>query len=948
MPRTPSARPRRGRTVQERASRRQQEDDHEIPEVYREMLAEADARESQTMQSDRPVKKRKTMDQTAPSQLSDRGSPEVQVLETAEDAGRQVQTVYDSPSSEESDMEWEEVDLQPTVSALPEAASTPTDTDGSLQITLDPHEGQKRRAIARRKPITAAERKLRLDIHKVHLLCLLRHVQIRNLYCNDEEVQRFLKRMLTKQITTLLNPSEDKPQYTRSTTFVDGLNQASEAFLRRFKVTKPGLKRAHWSDDSESLKQRMESIMADAEVIISKEDFRTQAKTLQGSRDFGAQLFCTLLRAVAVEARLVCSLQPLPFSGTTKNMTPIKPVSQEFLSEGRETSTDEQSPSKSSPRVSQIRRLGRPQFKASRPTKTVTIGSRPISRESAYPVFWVEAFNEAVQKWVPVDPLVTKSLAKSFKYEPPSSDPYNCMSYVVAFEEDASARDVTRRYAKAFNAKTRKLRVECTKNGERWWARVMRFYEKPFLEDRDEVEISELTAKTASEPMPRNVQDFKDHPIYALERHLRRNEVIHPKRATGQVGLGKSGSKNEKLEPVYRRSDVHVLRSANKWYRVGRDIKVGEQPLKRVRKNRQAVVAMEDDGDPEADEETPLYAAFQTELYTPPPIIQGKVPKNVYGNLDVYTPSMVPAGGVHIKNDGAARAARILGIDFADAVTGFEFRGRHGTAVIQGIVVAGEYHEALVEVLNALEDERAQAEQEERSAEVLRTWKHFLLKLRIAERVKAYAVEGDDANDDMSLDDDPEYEEPEEHLGGGFFPDPTAKTSILDPGPSIEDDVQQDPISEPVTVPDTIPHWDDHLGGGFIPDEKDDEVKPSEPTKTAPVEKTTRYSLIIVPKHEAEVPAKRSSEGTEGIREEPMNDMPEQPAGSLESPITVESSIAPDSKSASVEIISRPVSQVQSRAESPAPSEKGSQSEYEGSLLSEDPEDEDAIPEWLM
>lgn len=55
----------------------------------------------------------------------------------------------------------------------------------------------------------------------------------------------------------MLNPPEDKPQYTKSTTFIDGLNQASDAFIKRFRVTQPGLKRAHWADDPESLKKRV-------------------------------------------------------------------------------------------------------------------------------------------------------------------------------------------------------------------------------------------------------------------------------------------------------------------------------------------------------------------------------------------------------------------------------------------------------------------------------------------------------------------------------------------------------------------------------------------------------------------------------------------------------------------------------------------------------------------
>lgn len=63
--------------------------------------------------------------------------------------------------------------------------------------------------------------------------------------------------MLPKRITALLNPDEDKPQFTRSTTFVDGLNQAGDIFNRRFRVTKPGLKRTHWAEDQAQLKQRM-------------------------------------------------------------------------------------------------------------------------------------------------------------------------------------------------------------------------------------------------------------------------------------------------------------------------------------------------------------------------------------------------------------------------------------------------------------------------------------------------------------------------------------------------------------------------------------------------------------------------------------------------------------------------------------------------------------------
>lgn len=590
-------------------------------------------------------------------------------------------------------------------------------------------------------------------------------------------------------------------------------------------------------------------------------------------------------------------------------------------------------------------------------------------------MFWVEAYNEAVQKWIPIDPLVTKSLAKPSKFEPPASDQRNSMSYIVAFEDDASARDVTRRYAKAFSAKTRKLRVESTRNGERWWTRALRFYEKPFLEDRDEAEISELTAKMAAEPMPRNVQDFKDHPIYALERHLRRNEVIYPKRVIGQVNLGKSSSKNQKLEPVYRRTDVHTCRSADGWYRLGRDIKMGEQPLKRVRGNRNQVDANEDE---DGIAEIPVYAHFQTDVYKPPPVVQGRIPKNGYGNLDIYTPNMVPPGGVHIVRPGASHAAKILGVDYADAVTGFDFKGRHGTAVVRGAIVANEYLEALEEVLNGLENERLQAELEEKSAQALGMWKHFLLRLRITERVKGYAVEGDegDGHDNETSNDVGNASDGElEDTGGGFFPESGEESNSPYVPPASRDSIQQDLPEAGGFVPDTAElgfEDDEALGGGFIPEETQQNLRETEPSHSTiggdteyvnrmHAAEPSHYTLVVVPGNKTS-PATKLEPGLSGnaakietaqstSRGEVKNseqDIPTNHEGSSDVSISAGLTTAEDAKPSSITKPSQEAMSEHSRAPSPENTRMESGSNEEGSLMSEDPEDEDAIPEWLM
>ncbi|MCJ1477829.1 hypothetical protein MMC13_006502 [Lambiella insularis] len=769
----------------------------------------------------------------------------------------QQQTAYDdSGDSDGSDLAWEEIDLQ---DRLKDEESTPEPQELNLVLGA-PDNSSTKISLQRRKPLTSEERKLRLDVHKMHLLSLLAHVYLRNYWCNDAEVQKALGKLLPKKTLAYLDDDESQSQFQRSRSCMDGLEQASDIFRSRFKITARGMSRSYWAEDAEHLAQvgtgsssflRLAyttvqamgpfqcQIPSDIDLPTQKSDFRTTAKTLQASRDIGAQLFCALLRSAGVEARLVCSLQPLPFTAAAKGATPLKPrpsirvsypdtrigISDEEsgADAGSDSSVRTAASTTTNGSVSRIRSklatgLGRSQPAA--PDSRLSTSSRPAPtpkrkpiRESPYPIYWVEAFNVAVQKWVPVDPLVTKSIAKFSKFEPPASDTDNSMTYVIAFEDDGSARDVTRRYAKAYNAKTRKARVEITKGGEKWWRRILRIYQRVFDQDRDQVEDAEMSRKEEAEGMPRNVQDFKNHPYYALERHLRRNEVVHPKREVGKVAVGRPSADGRKaLEPVFRRRDVHMVKSADSWYRLGREIKTGEQPLKRVqpRQKRQIV----SDGEASEDNEnagTAMYAAFQTKVYVSPPVVRGIIPKNSFGNLDVYVPSMVPPGAVHISHQDTARAARLIGVDYADAVTGFEFKGRFGTAVVRGAVVAREYQEAVEEVIRGFEHERIEAEESRRSLEALRMWKRLLTGLRIRERIEGYEIEGEqDAVREQMRHVEEDMDEDE---GGGFLHDRNA-----------------DEIAEPTASRtfEALPNYDDDEGGGFVDeslDEGDQEVK---------------------------------------------------------------------------------------------------------------------------
>jgi xeroderma pigmentosum group C-complementing protein len=146
-----------------------------------------------------------------------------------------------------------------------------------------------------------------------------------------------------------------------------------------------------------------------------------------------------------------------------------------------------------------------------------------------------------------------------------------------------------------------------------------------------------------------------------------------------------------------------------------------------------------------------LYSRDQTDWIIPPPIVDGKIPKNAYGNMDVYVPSMVPLGAIHLPNRGTKRICQRLGIDFAEAVTGFEFGARMAIPIITGVVVAEENEELVLGQWEKDEAERVRKEDEKRRAAALGKWRKFLMGLRVIERVREeYGDELDDNVDELN------------------------------------------------------------------------------------------------------------------------------------------------------------------------------------------------------
>jgi xeroderma pigmentosum group C-complementing protein len=390
---------------------------------------------------------------------------------------------------------------------------------------------------------------------------------------------------------------------------------------------------------------------------------------------------------------------------------------------------------------------------------------------------------------------------------------------------------------------------------------------------------------------------------------------------------------------------------------------------------------------------TGLYAEFQTDIYIPPPVVDGHVPRNAYGNLDIYVPSMIPGGAIHVQHPLAGRAAKVVGVDYADAVTGFDFKGRQGTAVINGIVAAREYRDALFEVIKGMEEEQAEAERERRTHLALQMWKRFTTALRIRDKIgREYADDESDQDMTDATDDanDPEHD----GAGAGAVSDadneeeaPASLTAqsplrsasllfvpsaiLIVESPHQLEKPRLEEVEHKLSSPDSlfeeagsqgngrgspaeesrdeptggiVAEGVDDESGGFIPEDDDDQGGGFIPGETGDVQGSGFFS-----ERDQNEPSTASPRGLKlalggGSRTAPT---PELPGGSV---TLLDPLGRSDSKATPDRLVKPPAVVDDTPALGPNDTESnGSHDSLDNeSLLSHDPEDEDAEPEWLV
>ncbi|KAG8531597.1 uncharacterized protein KY384_003227 [Bacidia gigantensis] len=389
-------------------------------------------------------------------------------------------------------------------------------------------------------------------------------------------------------------------------------------------------------------------------------------------------------------------------------------------------------------------------------------------RDMPTPTYWVEVISPITHKVYPVDPmLLTPSVITSEEqlnqFEPKgaaASKAKEVMAYVVAYSADGTVKDVTTRYLKrhVWPGRTKSMRMPVAKvpvyNAKGkikryeeydWFKTVMSCYERPQSKRTAADDVEEANELRPVKPIKKEakageetLQGYKTSAEFVLERHLRREEALRPGAKPVKVFVsGKADKARE--DPVYLREDVEICRTAESWHKEGRAIGEGQQPMKMVpvravTTNRRREVEEKEKVNNERLLQG-IYALQQTVWIIPPPIQNGIIPKNAYNNIDCFVPSMIPKGGAHIPFRNTVRICKRMEIDYAEAVTGFEFGHRMAVPVITGVVVAKENEQAVFKQWEKEEVERKLREEAKLEKQALATWRKWLMGLRIIYRV---------------------------------------------------------------------------------------------------------------------------------------------------------------------------------------------------------------------
>uniref|UniRef100_A0A0A9DIQ6 Rad4 beta-hairpin domain-containing protein n=1 Tax=Arundo donax TaxID=35708 RepID=A0A0A9DIQ6_ARUDO len=385
-----------------------------------------------------------------------------------------------------------------------------------------------------------------------------------------------------------------------------------------------------------------------------------------------------------------------------------------------------------------------PPMKKLRKNVEASSSSSAVWSRSGAPLYWAEVYcggQASTGRWVHVD-VVNDLIDGERNVEASSAACKKPLRYVVAFAGNG-AKDVTRRYCLQWH------RIVPGRVNAQWWDNVLAPLKQMELAATNDSEDMELQTRALTEPLPTSQQAYKDHHLYALEKWLHKNQILHPKGPV--LGFCKG-------HPVYPRSCVQTLQSRHGWLREGLQVRENELPAKVVTRPKRTFNAQSFQSNADEDDLKPtleLYGEWQLGPLQLPHAVNGIVPKNERGQVDVWSEKCLPPGTVHLRLPRLFKVAKRLGIDYAPAMVGFDYCSGRCLPVFDGIVVCTEFKIAILEAYGEEEEQRQAHERKQEEVQALSRWYQLLCSIVTRQRLKdsyetpseGYGREGPPKND---------------------------------------------------------------------------------------------------------------------------------------------------------------------------------------------------------
>ncbi|KAG8047367.1 hypothetical protein GUJ93_ZPchr0008g13288 [Zizania palustris] len=366
-----------------------------------------------------------------------------------------------------------------------------------------------------------------------------------------------------------------------------------------------------------------------------------------------------------------------------------------------------------------------PPLKKLRKSAEASSNSSAVWSRRGAPLYWAEVFcggQASSGRWVHVD-VVNDIIDGEREVEAACAVCRKPLRYVIAFAGNG-AKDVTRRYCLQWH------RIVQGRVNPEWWKNVLAPLEQLELAATNDSEEMELQTRALTEPLPTSQLAYKDHHLYALERWLHKNQVLHPKGPV--LGFCKG-------LPVYPRSCVQTLQSRHGWLREGLQVRENELPAKVITRPKRTFSSQSLQSDSNEDGLKPtmeLYGTWQLEPLQLPHAVNGIVPKNEFGQVDIWSEKCLPPGTVHLRLPRLFQVAKRLGIDFAPAMVGFDYRSGRCLPVFDGIVVCSEFKNTILEAYAEEEEQRQANERRKDEAQALARWYQLICSIVTRQRLK--------------------------------------------------------------------------------------------------------------------------------------------------------------------------------------------------------------------